>query len=222
MDQLRQIRYLVAPFFFFASIVLGRYLENPSSLLMLSAPILGVVAASFFPIGFLISAVERLSSAFFFGTVGRLLSALFFGVRSLLLRQVPRRRKFRFHEAAFSDETFQRMWEHLGLPGKTEQRFEYFASNAFDHGVVSERINHWLMRAWSGYVMSIDSCVALISAWFVGKCFLEVNPPGCFWELATAVASLLLLGNAALSWYRYTRMLELQAGLPLGYFQKGG
>jgi hypothetical protein len=208
VDQLRQIRYFVAPFFFFASIVLGRYLENPASLLMLSAPILGVVAASFFPIGFLISVVGRLLSALVFG-VGS-------GVGSLLLR-----RGLRFHEAVFSDETFQRMWDHLGLPGKTEQRFEYFASNAFDHGVVPERINHWLMRAWSGYVMSIDSCVALIVAMFVGKCFLEVNPPGCFWELATAVASLLLLGNAALSWYRYTRMLELQAGLPLGYFQKG-
>ena len=31
MDQFRQIRYLVAPFFFFASIIFGRYLENPYS-----------------------------------------------------------------------------------------------------------------------------------------------------------------------------------------------
>jgi hypothetical protein len=36
------------------------------------------------------------------------------------------------------------------LPGSAEQRLEYFASNAFDHGVVSERTNYWLMRAWSG------------------------------------------------------------------------
>ena len=175
---------------------------------MLSAPMLGVVAASFFPIGFLISAL------------GRLLSAGFFGVgRSLLLRQ--RLRIHAFHEAALSEGTLQEMWNHLSLPGSAEQRLEYFASNAFDHGVVSERTNYWLMRAWSGYVMSVDSCIALISAWVVGKWFLEVNPPGFSWGLTTIAALLLLLVNAAQSWYRYTRMLELQARRPPKCFQNG-
>ena len=62
--------------------------------------------------------------------------------------------------------------------------------------------------------MSVDSCIALISAWVVEKWFLEVNPPGFSWGLTTIAALLLLLVNAAQSWYRYTRSNSRQDALP--------
>src|SRR5262249_3255443 len=105
MDQLRQIRYVVAPFFFLASIIWGRYLENPSSLLMLSAPIFGAIAGSFFPIGFLISALGRLGSATLFGVASKF-----------------RRDRFIFHEVILPETTRERMWGDLRLYGKIEQR----------------------------------------------------------------------------------------------------
>jgi hypothetical protein len=111
------------------------------------------------------------------------------------------------------------MQKHLGLPPAGEERQKYFVSNAFDHDVVPERVNSWLMRAWSGYVMSVDSLVALIGALGVGKLILHINPMG-WWGIMTVLAVFVLLWNAALSWRRYIGMLELQAQRPIGSFDK--
>ena len=66
MDQVRQIRYLVAPFFFFASLLWGSYLDHRIDLSRFPSGLVPLLVASFFPIGFLIGAISHVIVWFIF------------------------------------------------------------------------------------------------------------------------------------------------------------
>jgi hypothetical protein len=104
MDPARQLRFLVAPFFFFSSLLWGYYLSHGLPALEVSG-LIAVLVASFFPIGF------------FIGVLSHLLLKLFF-------RAVFRH----WSEVHLEENALRRIWLLLGVEGAANRAREYYAS----------------------------------------------------------------------------------------------
>src|SRR5882724_5161008 len=122
MDQVRQIRYLVAPFFFFASLLWGSHLAHkPAFDVNRLKELAPLVVASFFPVGFLVGALSH--------GLTRWLIKLWTGRPS---------------EIALSHEALKNIWSKIGRTGDVDSKFEFYASATFDHEVVADRVHEWI------------------------------------------------------------------------------
>ena len=113
MDTGRQLRFVVAPFFFFASLLWGYYLAQQKLPNFSSSQLLTALGVAFFPIGFLIATVSHL-----------VLKLIFF----LATRN--------WSEVRLEDSAFARIWSLLHVGGDPDRRWEYYASASFDHGIL--------------------------------------------------------------------------------------
>ena len=201
MDQVRQIRYLVAPFFFFASLLWGYYLSKgqlptfshatntAGNTVFEIAPLVTLIVASFFPIGFLIGALSHLLVLGFF--------KLWTG---------------RYSEVFLRDAAFRRVWKDSGLRHSPHRRFEFYASATFDHEILHDRVHQWIMRVWSAFVISTHSAIALFVALLLGL-WPKI---GWTWQwvVSTLIACIVLLLNARVTWRRCIEMIEFQSLRP--------
>jgi hypothetical protein len=105
---------------------------------------------------------------------------------------------------------FLRIWGHLGMTGKAEQKWELYASATFDHETISKGVHEWIMRSWSGYIISTHSFVALVLAFSAGLTAICI-PWTCSWLLTTLIATVILLLNAGATWNQCTKMIEFQS-----------
>jgi hypothetical protein len=165
MDEVRKVRYLVAPFFFFASLLWGNYLAGrglPES----SKEVITLAVASIFPIGFLIGAASHSDRVVLF----------------------------------YPERKVQRGFTRRAGSAEDLETFGY-------HETLSPGVQ-WIMRSWSGYVVSTHSFVALVPAIFIGHVFI---PWTCGWWVTTLITSMVLLVNAGATWNQCTKMIEFQS-----------
>ena len=142
MDQNRQIRFLIPPFFLLASLFLVDYLSCSNFFIKIAAlpdnKILAFVAAlgaSTIPLGFFIGAISILS---------------LHGYSKLV--SVIKREKWNY-ESGISDETCKRIWSQLELETnfKFDLKKRLYIVATFDHGILPQGINEWTMRRWNAF-----------------------------------------------------------------------
>ena len=201
MDPLRQLRWLIPPFFFLACLLLGAHLggvldysflqsevitKNTSAIVAL---LITTLTATVLPLGFLISSISI-----------HLLRLVFL---------ISNRFKPRIYEAVISDEAWDRIWSKLGpIPPRTE-KLKLYAAATFDHELLPLAIHEWMFRRWTTFNLSFHSSTALILAYIIGR--LLGIPRTIQWEVITSLVVILLLINAIIAWRQTMAMIEFQS-----------
>lgn len=201
MDPLRQLRWLIPPFFSFAFLFLGAHLgcvldysffqselftKNTTAVV---AALIAIPTATTLPLGFLISTVSIL-----------LLHLVFF---------ISNGFKFRIYEAVLSDEVWDRIWSKLGpVPPRTD-KLKLYAAATFDHELLPSGVHEWLFRRWTTFNLSFHSCIAVLLAYFLGR--LIGIPRTTSWELISLSVILPLLINATIAWHQTMGMIQFQS-----------
>jgi hypothetical protein len=168
----------------------------------LDKELIAVLGAAFFPVGFFIAVLSHLLLRVFFFVATR-----------------------NWSEVSLKQEAFGRIWRLLGIEGQPDRKLEYYASASFDHGIIAKAesgVHEWIMRYWSGYLMSAHSAVALMLA-HLAACILNSqrtfasrhhNEQSYGWWMTTLILGTLLILNGVLAWFRCTRMIEFQSSRP--------
>lgn len=194
MDQDRQIRLLIPPFFLLLALLWGAYLDPSVKLAPLLLPasaqsLLGVLAAAtvcVLPLGFLLSAISIL-----------LLRILF------SLSRNPG------YEARITAEALRRIWPQLHTNSPFDTNHTLYAVATYDHELLSNGIHSWLMRRWNLFNVSIHSAVSVVLAHGVGALLgLSQNRR---WTAFTSLIVVILLANAIVAWRQTMAMIEFQS-----------
>jgi uncharacterized membrane protein YjdF len=193
MDQHRQIRFAIPPFFLLASLLWGAYLggrdlspifkpETAGGLIGL----LTVATVAIVPLGFLISTVSV-----------------------LLLRGVAKIAKIRSYEAALSDTTLDLIWDQLRSVQARDKKMTLYATATFDHELLAPGIHTWLLRRWNSFNVAAHSVVALVLAHVAAPilCIRQV----CAWWFSTLVLAGILAVTAYNAWRETMKMIEFQS-----------
>jgi hypothetical protein len=193
MDQDRQIRFAIPPFFLLASLFWGAHLDGvdvPAIFKPETAKeFLGLITATalmILPIGFLIGTISV--------TVLTLLGSI---ARSST------------YEASFSDSTLERIWGQLGSTQARRDNLTLYAAATFDHELVAPGIHTWLLRRWNSFNVATNSIVALILAHAVAPIFSIKQV--CAWWGSTLILIALLFFTALKAWRQTMKMIEFQS-----------
>jgi hypothetical protein len=193
MDQDRQIRFAIPPFFLFASLLWGAYLDG-RNLSPIFAPdtakeVLGLLAAAavaVVPMGFLISVLSI-----------TLLRAL------ALITKTPT------YEASLTDSAFDRIWKHIATAQAKDKKLVLYAAATFDHELLPSGIHTWLLRRWNSFNVATHSSVALLVAHAVAP-ILSIRQ-SCWWWVSTLALVALLVVAALTAWRETMAMLDFQS-----------
>ncbi len=202
MDPTRQIRLLVAPFFFFVSVA-SAYCSAGIALPLSNdkSAFVGAIALAILPMGFLISTLTI-----------------------VLLRRLFRLFGSNF-ETDLSEADMDRIWLQLHpklsrrksaqnsetKQAKTSKDEEIYIAASFDHGFLYENhrgLHEWLMRVYSAFMTSANSFVAILLS-YVAKLILDLHP-SYFWWLCTVTVEILLLIGAIMARRNLLGMLRFQ------------
>jgi hypothetical protein len=197
MDQDRQVRFAIPPFFLLASLLWGAYVgecdlspilqpENARELL----GVLAAAAVSIVPAGFLIGTISV--------NVLRILFAL----------------SGRSYEAVLDEATLKRIWKQLksnmtAERARKDQRWTLYAAATFDHELLPPGIHTWLLRRWNSFNVAVHSITAMLLAHVAAYVF--GIPQTCYWWSSTAVMSVLLVMTAVAAWRHTMWMIEFQS-----------
>lgn len=146
-----------------------------------------MIAAGFFPVGFVITA---------FVTI--VLRAAFCLVR-------------KNYQISLSETAWQRIWDTLKPHSVKRTRVtEVHAALVFDHEILHERVHAAAVRLWTAFNIAAASCGALFLALLVGHYALHIKWT-CAWLVVSACLFLLLLIVAALTRRDHIGLLEFEA-----------
>ena len=193
MDQDRQIRFVIPPFFLFASLLWGAYLGGVD-LSPLFKPetgkevlgLLAAVAVAIVPIGFLIGTLSV-----------------------LLLRMLVTISRNATYEAVLGDPTLERIWTQLQSTQNRNKKLTLYAAATFDHEFMAPGIHTWLMRRWNSFNVASHSVVALVLAHAMAPIFSI--PQVCAWWISTFVLLGLLVFTALNAWRETMAMIDFQS-----------
>jgi len=213
MDQDRQIRFAIPPFFFLASLLLGAYFSpRPPDLSFLLKPettkeLFGLFAATavlILPVGFFISASSIL-----------ILRLLALALNFLTKGEWPT------YEAHLSEGTLGRIWDRINFiavhRGNVTKTLTLYAAVTFDHSMLPEGIHTWLLRRWNLFNVCCHSIVAiglahLVAPWFHPRKGTEwqIENTLC-WTLSTAIIIFVLAFNAVCAYRETMAMATFQS-----------
>jgi len=194
LDQLRELRFLLPPFFFFASLASGAYLDPAYQLLCKlhqfkdsQAIVIASVGAATVPVGFLIGVVSM-----------------------MLLAGLSRLTRWQQWDVPHSESTVGAMWRSFGL--SREKRLDLQAVSTFDRVFIHKEILDWLVRRWTAFLVSVNSTVALLLGILVVPRLLGIHPPRYWYYTMFGTCGLLLL-HAGIALYETRAMGEFQAAI---------
>ncbi len=199
MDQNRQIRFLIPPFFLLASLFWADFLSGSNIFSKIAVDpgknILAIVASlgSTIPLGFLI------------GGISIALLNLFGFVVSKIKKE-----KWNY-ESGILEEACKKIWPQLELESNFKFDFEkrFYISATFDHDILPEGINKWVMRRWNAFNINFNCYTALILS-YAALLFLPIDIT-LAWVSTTILLMALLLVNATAAWLQTMEMIEFQA-----------
>jgi hypothetical protein len=193
MDQDRQIRFAIPPFFLFASLLWGAYLAHrdlsPIFKPETAKEMLGVLAAAavaIIPLGFLLST----------------LSVMLLRLLALIARTPT-------YEAVLKDPVLERIWSQLKTTQAKDKKLTLYAAATFDHELLESGIHTWLLRRWNSFNVATHSIVALLVAHVLAPIFSI--PQVCTWWVSTTALVAVLFVNALCAWRETMRMIEFQS-----------
>jgi hypothetical protein len=208
VDEDRRIRFLVAPTLFVASLLWGAISDQTARDLIYQvlktldwSKLIGLLAGG---------GIVVFAAGYIFGTIG------YFFLR-LLFRFRPKKwGKSRFHEVAFSEDSFKKVWKRFNPSETPDRQQELSAGVAFDHGLLRgdyEGIHRWLFRRWNAFSIAITSFCALVLSVPFGLTIVNI-PFNYTWGIPVAVFASILLVMAYWAWNDTMNMLDFMAGLP--------
>jgi len=202
VDQDRQIRFLIPPFFFYASLAMGLYLGGRLRVVVtalsekpwkeLHVLLIAAIGAATIPIGYII------------GLVGIRLVSIVFLV--LFWRRIP-------WDVQWSDNSLQSLWRRLGQT--RDRRLDLQASSYYVHSLLPETMYEWILRRWTAFLVAVHSMTALFLSHLVGRFALHI-PPSLAWMLTSVVVSAVLLFAAVEAWQQVERMHRFQLQREVG------
>jgi hypothetical protein len=192
MDEPRNIRFLIPPFFFFLSCVAAGYfsgIDFAARLKPLEAEqilaIAAAIGAATLPIGYLLTSISI-----------------------LLLHVLARFFEARTYEAHLSDDAFERVWKAVHAGPTSNRRSELYAVVTYDHALLPAEIHSWIQRRWNSFNIAAHSCTAILLSQAI------VLLPGvhftAYWGFMSVGLFALLSVNAYAAWCHVMRMLEFQ------------
>jgi hypothetical protein len=200
MDQVRQIRLAIPPFFLLASLLWGAYLgrfDLPPILKPGTAKealgLLAAAAVAILPAGYLISTISVMLLRGLFAMCGK-----------------PT------YETVLDDATLDRIWSKLRSGQPKDAKLILYAAATFNHELLAPGIHTWILRRWNSFNVAAHSIVALALAHALAP-FISI-PQGCWWWATTGVLIALLGWTAVIAWRETMRMIKFQSHRQ----QKGG
>jgi hypothetical protein len=204
MDEDRKIRLLPAPILFVASLLLGGILSGKAVQDFIGSKdgsqLIGIIAAG---------GVAVFAAGYGIGTCTQVLLRLIFRIRARLWGGS------RFHEVALSDESFERVWDQIGAPGKPDRALELYAGAVFDFGILRmhrKGVHEWLFRRWNGFNTAVNSLWPLILSLPIGHWILNI-PWSVMWCLPVLMLALALSFVAVWAWRDTMKMAGFMASL---------
>jgi hypothetical protein len=211
MDEVRKIRFLVPAILFLASLLIGALLDHKSHEFVVDvikssdwSKSLSLIAGG----GALV-----LAAGYVIGTFS------WFSLRLIFCLRPSHWGKSRFHEVAFSIDSFVQVWEKVTAstdpPRKPDRSQELSAGAAFDYGVLRERrpgIHEWLLRRWNGFNTAANSLWGLFLSFPVG-CLVIGLPWNWMWFLCVLIFAEVLFFVMYWSWCDTMKMVSFMASL---------
>lgn len=194
MDEIRQIRFLIPPFFLYAALLLGANFDPDISLAPLLGQepferILGLVAAttlSVVPLGYMIGTISVVTLRLGFRLFAR-----------------------SNYEASLPDASIKRIWSHLRSSLDQSPDFIFSAIAAFDHELIPSASHEWIVRRWNSFNISIHSSVALVMAHILAGAFSISQD--FRWTVSSLIMIALLVSNGLIARRDTMRMIEFQS-----------
>ncbi|MBI4828440.1 MAG: hypothetical protein HY804_06470 [Nitrospinae bacterium] len=213
MDKEREIRLLIPPIFFFASLYLG-IAANPGKSVAEVIPAFPASADNIWP-NAVVGIIEVLAGgSLLLLTAGYSIG----GITILLLRLIYRiflKNKYKgTYEAALPKDALPRVMELIYYKKDTKMTTDneaFFAGVTLDHDILperSERLHKWMVRRWSTFNVSANSSVSLFLSLAAGGCY------GLFtyeWYLWMVVLSLIFSLSSIHAWRGCMGMRRFQA-----------
>src|SRR6266852_7122352 len=212
MDEDRQIRFLISPFFLYCSLLWWGYVSpetyqlfanlKPDSLKELLS-IVAAAGAATLPLGYSIGTITTL---FLRGTFE--------------IRNKYQRGERQIYEAWLSKQSLDAILKRVNAP--TEDRASLlYAAATFDHSLLPEGVHKWLMRRWNAFNIASSSAFALFMSLLIVPARMlytwSWKPLGgwdhkLWWWLVTNVSLICaLLAMAYFSWRETMGMVEFQS-----------
>ncbi len=194
MDEERQIRFLIPPFFLATSLLWGAYLSPSVHLKQIFNPLeakdiialLGIGTVAAIPIGYFIGSLSHF--------VLRLLFWLF--------RQAP-------FEASLPETTLRRIWDRLDTGETLNRKRKLYASVTLDFQLIPPGVHGWITRRWSGFNIAINSAMALEISHLVGYA-LKI-PQSSTWTLTSIILVIILTSAGCVAYRETMTMLDFQS-----------
>ena len=197
MNEPRNLRFLIPPFFFFFWALLAGYFADVDFKAQLDEfstnellAITAVIGATSLPIGYLLTSISIL----FLKAIAR-----FFGSHS------------HTYEAHLSDKAFKTIWRGIKASRTPNRDFELYAVATYDHSVLRKEVHEWIQRRWNSFNIAAHSCTAILLSQ------ATVLLLGVRYTCGFAICSLLMLvvlgSNAYVAWRHVMKMIEFQASL---------
>lgn len=200
----RQLRLLVAPFFFILSLLVGLFFEDECGNRFTAVlgdngvALLGVIVTASVPLGFFINQVS----------IGLL--SLFFGCSR------------HCYEVWLGDETLRKMCGHTSLGGspkgleeldcRSHKVSELYIDLSFRHGELSHHrkgMFEWFSRVWSSFMTCTNTAVAILLSGVVGVLVFDMPvSSGWWWFMGIVLLANVLTGIAL--WFKSMTMSELE------------
>jgi hypothetical protein len=164
MEHDRQLRFLIPPLVFLASLLWGSILDPQSHLLqMLTSELAGETELS------------QVISLIFAGgvavvAIGFLISAIAIAIlRLLFLAPYLMGKTPGGYEAGVPKTSFQFLWNSVTGDSKPVERDMLYAVGVYDHCRVPSSLHSWVGRRWNTFMVSVNCCVAIGLAHFVAS-----------------------------------------------------
>ncbi len=204
MDAERQIRWLIAPFFFYCNLILGAWLSDccfVQRILCMEAETTTAVIA--------LGIAMTLPLGYFLGSVSIVILKGLFWLCNLG-KNNPNR-----YDACFEMETWTKIEEKLHITNSSvTKKNSLFAAASFDHGTIVEGVHKWIARRWNAFNTAMNCAVAIIASFISIPLFDSI----CFsWSwLITCILTLWVLGCLAfVAWKETMGMIEFQTKIDL-------
>jgi hypothetical protein len=216
VDEIRRLRFQVAPLLFIASLGWGMWMdpvwrptiaslfagssEHPEKSIGQAITILAGGGIVVFTMGLVIGTFSYviLRSVFYIDGKCRGLE----GVNT--------------HEVFLAGHTLSQIREKLNPSMRLAPIQDFYAAVTFDHGILQTRnpgVYHWMVRRWNAFSISVTSISGLMLSLIVG--FLFCIHISYKWLIPVIILLVIFSVTAIYAWLDTMRMLAFQATLPI-------
>lgn len=201
MEADRGLSFLIPPFVFLGSLLVGKVFEPCSNFLARLEltkienllPLVSGLGFSIIPLGFLLTSFSI-----------------------AILNLIGLVSKTKRYEALFRKDHLKRIWRLLNLRGKPESRVGLYACAVFDYEHLPKETHEWCLRRWNSAMVSIHSFVALSLSLVPGKCVFSIDYNAWHWILSAFII-VCLLCNIICAWQDTVNMLDFKSKSCRGY-----